>query len=78
MTTDTKSPRMASDNPFAEQILAELNCVGARYISVAVYGLRIDYARHHMESVLCPRGVQTWFDDHTGLRLFWTQSRIFG
>lgn len=69
---------MASDSPCAEQILAELSCVGARYISVAVYGLRIDYARHHLESVLCPLGVHSWFDDHTGLRLFWTQGGIFG
>jgi hypothetical protein len=50
---------MASDDPIAKQVLTELNGVGARYISVAVDGLQVDYARHHLESVLRLLGIQS-------------------
>ncbi|MFN9146927.1 MAG: hypothetical protein ACK5VS_02960 [Hyphomonadaceae bacterium] len=50
---------MASDDPIAKQVPTELNSIGARYISVAIDCLQVDYARHHLEFVLRLLGIQS-------------------
>ncbi|MCE2892400.1 hypothetical protein [Aquidulcibacter sp.] len=55
----TNSSPMASDDPIAKQVPTELNSIGARYISVAIDCLQVDYARHHLEFVLRLLGIQS-------------------